>query len=523
MFDFSIKPSRMSWKSAVMRATATSLWSRCIAMALPVFCQLNPSCEAGEQETHVTGRVLNVAGDPVPGARVYVAASCMPMITALSTPRRDYVILAADDRGRFEIPRSLGLRDRLGSDAGRIWAVDQDRVSRSVGFDVESQESRSIELTLRDRHAVRVVVHSAAGRPVAGVGVDARMVDAEMEASDVIAAVHRVVGKTDQSGTFLASDLPAITISGAYVELSLGAQTLAFEGDRVRQRHEGGVVVLEVELPPGRRVSGRILDTDRSPARGMLIVDRWEGAPVPQIDRYVESDEYGRFAIEDVPLLTGSALRVCSPAGASPGDAAVYLPRPLAIAAIPTSGRGPIDVGDIILPRRRDVLVTVLDTAGRPAVGSVTVTWPGVSDGGRSERLDHRGQVVLRQLPAGVTHELDFNVVHPELGEIEFFADLGATAESAKYRATGAGLLIVQFLDAGGEPLRVEDPSIQLTGGAISRVTRRGECADVRIPLRVGVRVALEVEAKGLRSRPVDAVVVRPDAATIVQVRLHPR
>lgn len=487
----------------------------CVLGLVPL-CSPASRAYGEDSDQYIRGRVIDIAGSPVPGARVYAASTAAPLTTEERPDSRRYVSIQTDPAGSFVLHHSLQLRRRFSSGSGRIWASDGVRISLSYQIEIDTPKGLELNLVLAPRGAVRILVKSADGSPAAGVGVHGLLTSPVIGNS---APCHHIEGETDGTGVYRTTEFPSIAVDDVLLRVSRGASQFSFSAgdDALLVNSSIGSVTIEARLPRVHRVMGRLLYHDGEPAAGCLVVDRWPGAPLPSSARYVRADPFGRFVLGDAPAVASLQVRVHGPEQGGESESGVFLPLPIAVIDVPPDREGAADVGDVTLPRLRDVLVTVLDVDGRPAAGAVSVTWPGVSDGARSTRLDRLGSVSLPRLPEDVDLDVGCQLKSTGIGSIDFTVSIRASA--VLVGSAGLGQVILPFVDRTGRPRSDVRAAIRWSGGASGSIPATVRtCSEMRLSVPSGRTVDLVISPSNGPPATVTGVTIRPGGPTIVPV-----
>ena len=189
-------------------------------------------------------------------------------------------IAHTDEHGRFALqqaPESFHLCVLPDEETGLLpgWALD---LSRGPLF--------SIDITLREGHAVNVIVEDEEGRPIADA--DVRTYDLDRRSVDVISRA-----RTDEDGRarVLVSDISHIGVFGPSPER---LPSWSFFHDALET--ESSVETLVFELPRGRRLHGRVRNEEGNGISG-AVVSAWDERDEWQWAGYRLAEEDGAFAL----------------------------------------------------------------------------------------------------------------------------------------------------------------------------------------------------------------------------------
>jgi len=195
----------------------------------------------------IAGRVINDAGQPVPGARVFVGAWNIQGQERFAP--RDRALASqtiTDDNGAFT---TVNLRTSLNNEPGYKLAVKADGYATFLS-DYIRAGTQGVEFVLKPGGIVAgILVNASDGAPLAGKTV---VLSSEL-------AIEKISGTTDAEGFFFLTDVP------------VGKHTPALRDDSlVLVPHTAPIQVAEgvpteevvLEAAEGGRISGRIYDRD---------------------------------------------------------------------------------------------------------------------------------------------------------------------------------------------------------------------------------------------------------------------
>ena len=237
----------------------------------------------------VTGRALRPDGSPAAGVAIVARQALSPA---------EAMLLRDEGKEPDEIGRTTSASDgtfRLGLPAGRA-TIQLSATGLATGtFDVEvdsgeTDEEGDVELSAGE--LVSGIVTDDRGHPVSGAHVTIQ------GTPDSASLRLETAGTTDAHGRFSVSDGTAdvFAITAVAAEYSEGF-SFRFGGRRRQTSHTS------VQLEPGRRVSGRVLRPDGSPASDIVVTGSGHAA---------RSATDGTFALDGVSRRGGPGLEAAS-------------------------------------------------------------------------------------------------------------------------------------------------------------------------------------------------------------------
>jgi beta-lactamase regulating signal transducer with metallopeptidase domain/protocatechuate 3,4-dioxygenase beta subunit len=227
----------------------------------------------------VQGRVRDDKGQPVAkaGINVYKKGSGSPL---------DYVETDAEGRYRFDY---LPLDENL-----HLYLSKLDYLTDAKDFRIETSKGRSaqVDFAVKKRPhggSVRGVVTDKQGKPIAG----AEIVNAGTSSDQVRKA------KTDAEGRFLVDDVYADSIGH---QIAVRAKGFAPQRVEFKPGTAAKPAEVSVQLEPGHRIKGRVVDEKGKPIAGVLIYyAHGNHFPGRELGGSGETDAEGRFQFDSLP------------------------------------------------------------------------------------------------------------------------------------------------------------------------------------------------------------------------------
>lgn len=219
-----------------------------------------------DHEAAVPGRVVDEAGAPVPGARIWVAYGMA------GTDDGDFVA-NADAQGLFEIRYVGGVQFLSASAPGYA-------ASPAAAFDIGSprDEDGRMRLVLGSRRGVlRGTVTDGDGTPIGGAMVTLKAQGSDLPIGGAPLSYRRppmLTRRTDELGRFQFEDA---TTEAASLQARVVGSGL---WDKTVHVPDGGVLEVPIQLVPGGTVRGRVLDEagTPSPAATVSVLPSIDGA-----------------------------------------------------------------------------------------------------------------------------------------------------------------------------------------------------------------------------------------------------
>lgn len=319
-----------------------------------------------ESGATLEGVVRDASGSLVPGAHVEARDGEAASLTPPFEPGAGVRLGRSDAEGRF---RLTGLARTRHDVVARLRGV-----GRGTREDV--RPGSPVEVFLSPAPTVVGRVHLADGTPVPGA-----VAWAESRSGQAPSPAER----TDAEGRFEIAGKPGETLD-VWVRRPGWAPALA-----TARLGADGEVPVDVVLERGARVAGRLVDSDRRPLAGQVVVEALGEAAVSPLvsDAWaVDAAADGRFVLTLVP---SGPLRLTARSGARG-------PQPVEIDV--GLRQAQVDLGDVVLEPTLALRGRVRDATGRP-VADATVSVPAPS---RPRPLEARtgadGAFVLAGLPA---------------------------------------------------------------------------------------------------------------------------
>jgi protocatechuate 3,4-dioxygenase beta subunit len=302
---------------------------------------------------HLSGRVVDADGRPVPGAELLArysiglgvgGADQAAMVWSARVMFGDRMLdqtAVADAQGRFTLTGLLHEMSHV------------NLLARAPGFDPALEASvqagtADLLLRLRPQASWRVAVTDAAGAPVPGAAVEAWRWDEAAEWSadcDVV----------PEGGTFVVRGAGL-----AATKLRASAPGHAARLESLPALKPGEIRETTVQLVPGCAIAGRVLRDDGQPLARAAVRLALDGyLPFERKIPGVSTDADGRFAFADVE--PGAWTLRARATGCLP----VLNPIPVEV-----RDATPIDV-EIVLPRGGRIAGVLRDAAGAPVPGAL--------------------------------------------------------------------------------------------------------------------------------------------------------
>lgn len=377
-----------------------------------------------EAPLRIPGRIVDrSSGDPVADAAVWIVG--FPGENALSGPAGGFLLNSRPREGSR----------RLQVHAGGYVSTAANAPAAEHGL------AEDVTVTLRPAAPLYGFVTDSANRPVAGADISARP-----RATESISDMFAIRSQRTTSAEDGSFRMAGIVYNRPY-RLTIQAEGLASSAIDLPPYELGATAApLRIRLPAGRRVRGRVVDTDDRPVGGAEVRLRW---PEPKRPRFATrrdndatepavTDEQGAFLIAGVN--TGEyEVRVSHAEYVSPGDLPAEVPE----------GRGEVDLGEFTLVPGAEIFGVVVDPDERPVQGAVArFRGSGQNrDQERTARTDGDGNFRL----AGLPHEqVDLTV---EAEGYPLFALRGArpgTEDPIRIQLVGGASLAGRVLTAAG-------------------------------------------------------------------------
>jgi len=235
--------------------------------------------------TSLGGTVIDPAGQPVEGARVFLLAP-QPLGDHAWADLLD-VPAPTDAQGRWRLD---GVPEELSAFALRVGhpRVVAEGFDASPKVDLAELRAGKAKLTVQPMFRVRGRVLDAGGKPVAGARVSGQGKEAWRDQYADLA--------TDKEGRF---EWDAVRPG----ELKVSAQSPAHGPVTVQFGVAADVADLDLRLGPGRQVRGRVVDRDGRPVpRARVVLASWAGHKMTDWSALTDAD--GRFAWDHAPQET---------------------------------------------------------------------------------------------------------------------------------------------------------------------------------------------------------------------------
>jgi len=453
----------------------------------------------------VRGRVLDLAGQPVPEAEVLLRAARPPKRSDLQPieplrPEEEPYRAWTDAHGIFTV-RELP-------------ALDVDLIARKPGFAPSVVRGLQIrpgktphsagDIVLRPgvRLAGRVV--DRAGRGIVGAAVHSVQQIDDLDRLEARLRERQPAAVSAGDGSFVLDDQP----SGVPLNLVVAAQGFIPAGLRGVRAPVARPIV--VRLDPAELVRGRVLDEDGAGIPGARISLEWRSSlpEKPSIRtsehavRTAVSDREGRFELRSVP--EGSGEVTVEADGFVASD-------PLSV-AVPQDPRNPWTV---VLQRGATLEGKISTRQGDP-VGGVRVTAESAQ-----ARSDDDGKYLLAGVPPG---EIEVEVVHADyprqvhMLKIERGSNVFDVQLQDGHRVTGV------ILSAAREPVPGASVSLEtLVEGRDQRAYRAhtGMTGTFELPTVADGEYRITASADGFaEEKPAETITIRGDDRNDLEVVL---
>jgi hypothetical protein len=491
----------------------------------------------------IHGRVIDTEGRPVAGARVLLDYDFAPEplvgagraceytkpSVALTNAAGEYVFTPEAhselaDKLREQQDRARAFRGEH-LHALSVRATHDDKASQQVILDcVES--TRVLDLVLERGVVGRVAVRWSDDALAKRVSVVVSLVDRQAQDVEGRAHLFSFEGHTDERGELAFGPVPdhefRITVTATHPE---APPTVEWGDSRIPRDDR-----LELILPRGRDVCGRLVKAQGEPAVGYRVAPFALATGDPEVERAAHTDSTGHFTVagvdpEDamIAIYDEPAPKSSDPEGyfAYVRDRVGRLGKPLMIQEVPA---GHDDLGTVTLPPLGTLTLRLEDGKGKhPLSGHAHWTHSQVSHGTCSSWAEADGILRLERIPLGVDIRVQVTFQDPEHGELEERVRIAEVKEeTVTLRLTGAGTVIVRLhaKRAPREPLEVRDAHVHWHD--CLGFTRDGPISELRCWVPPG-RHVLELGARGYRKRVLKRVKVRDDGPTFLDVELEKR
>jgi hypothetical protein len=503
------------------------------------------ACGRGEGDGHVTtlikGRVLDAEARGIAGARVVVDYSFSsepasgnvggcdgqePSV-ALTGPAGEY---AFTSEAHPELQERLrGIEDHKRVFEGRnpndlaARATLEQRASQRVVFDWDGECVTMPDLVLGPGLVARVRARWTDNAPAAAVPMEVML-----QQGDTRADLLSFQGVTDMRGELTFGPVPdreyRIVVRASHPTEPPYSDW--WESRALRK-------VIEVTLPRGSKIRGRVLTARGEPAAGYRVAPSGQSTGDPENARVVETDADGRFELAGMDP-RGGAIAVYDRLPSRPREG--ERPTPEEIMMLGLRAVNPLlichvaddetDVGTLTLPEIGAFAVRLEDArGGRPLSGSSFWWHANGRHGSHGFRADADGIVRFERLPLGTPLTLQVTVEDSEQGELEQrFGVVAAKDETLTLKVTGAGTVVLRLHRAGApdEPLKVRDSWAQFHQYH-GLAHEGGWTSELRGWVAPGVYPALRITARDYRERVIEGLRVRDDGPTFVDVELEPQ
>jgi uncharacterized GH25 family protein len=323
----------------------------------------------------ISGQVVNaVDGLPVAGATVHLLPPNTEYAFPIPTRRTK-----TNDKGEFSY-------DGLAPSHYYIWAFQGNLASGSQNYNdtkvVVQPDGTSKPLTLKMRPGVPVrikVFSQADGKPLAG------------------ARVRLTYGWIDDHFTDTRGQVELLGLAPQAWHFEVSAKNSAAVR-RILNLTLAQPASLEVKLPPGGALEGRVTGDDGRPI-ARAGINAYDGVENGTPGDYVETDADGHYRLDHLPF--GRTLKIYA---SKREHLALTTELPL------DAKNGPLAKLDLVLKKRPyggRVQGVVMDTQGQPIAGAEINNHGMSSDEVRQAKTDARGEFLLDNVYRGsIGHEL---------------------------------------------------------------------------------------------------------------------
>lgn len=303
----------------------------------------------------VTGTVVDAEGGPVAGADVYLLAN--PRNGSFTLPTHP-AKTRTDAAGGFEFREVAEGNYRVWGETGNRISHAKELTGERVAIGADTVPS-AITLKLFEGCRFDVTVRAKSdGRPIPGAVVRFRWPDIERSFRTNAEGITRIEGVRPEDHVFEAR-----------------AEGYAVEVKTVAATKLDSLTALELTLGPGGTIRGTVRESGGKAIAGERIGGTVQRSPADLHIGTVQTDDDGRFVLENAPLEELVELRIF-PVGFLEAKRTVVL-----------TAREPSAAVVLLLQRREhggSIVVEVVDPDGKPVAGAKLV-----NPGGRSDIHGH--------------------------------------------------------------------------------------------------------------------------------------
>ncbi len=356
-----VAPAKYTLQAFAGGLTSRTEMIRGLRVVVPVVPDAKPIVLTMKLGNSLKVRVLSeTTGKPIPGAQVGFIWT-------------DVEAKPTDAQGEVEFPaltKELWTAEATGAGYARV--------TRAINL--ESGEPAVLEVKLPPGAAVVGVVRDGDGKPLAGIGIDARTADHK---------VQHQYRETDAAGRFQFDHLPVdqgVTLTAGRLKFLTATKELKLTAGQAEPTR---VEVTLTRRPHGGSVTGVVTDPQGKPVAGATLRNTGNSSDAV---REATTDAAGRYTLDDVYSGSPGHEFVARAEGLAP-QAVTFKP---GTAAAPS-------VADVKLAAGHRVRGRVVDPSGKPLANALVDHSGGRSPmGGVGEyvKTDQEGRFRFTSLPA---------------------------------------------------------------------------------------------------------------------------
>ena len=492
-----------------------------ICMGLATLLALSPArAWTSDDDPVLAGSVVDPRGVPVVGARILLLPWSVPSVSDHEVPVGTVAQAITDEAGNFRVRRSELARPVARTEEFvRAWARKGGLTSGRSVLRLGGGQALGLRFELRESLNASIVVETEGGLPIARADVVLDLSDLKMPPGGDLGMHYRIAITTDENGEGRIVGLPEAAYGEARVRVSTAERTTTTEAVDLQQQERS--LRVRVVVPSVVQVAGVLRESDGRPAEGLRVVD-WNGTWADwSVARLAAANESGRFLLADVPRTTRTLLILARPQGKT-DDHIAPLP-PTLIDVVPvdlTRAVGMTDLGELRLPARRRVRITVVDRDHRLLKSRVMLQREGVGFGAASRSTNASGWVEFEDVSRVGPYVIEVRADSARWGEIEQWFPLASSGDAQTVCLTGGGMLIVRFFSSAqpDQRVKVDAPTIRWIGRSPRGATEMAEVHEHRMWVGANESGYVEVLAAGVAKAVSETVSTRAEEPTIVNV-----